>query len=134
MPWLNAVPAVLEMYLGGQAVGAVAIDLLYGDVNPGGKLAETFPLRLEDTPCYLNFPGNKRQVVYGEGVYIGYRWYDGRDMEVLFPFGYGLSYTSFALSNPCLSADTIQAGDQLTVEVDVENTGKRAAASSKEGA
>ena len=95
LPWSGKVKAILEMYLGGQAVGEAAVDLLYGKANPCGKLAETFPLRLQDTPSYLDFPGTNRTVEYREGVYIGYRYYDAREMEVLYPFGHGLSYTAF---------------------------------------
>lgn len=123
MPWLNDAAAVLEMYLGGQAVGEAEIDLLYGDVNPSGKLAETFPLRLEDTPSFLDFPGTEQEVNYGEGVYIGYRWYDARKMDVLFPFGHGLSYTTFELSNLKVSSSEINDTESLQVEVTVKNTG-----------
>lgn len=126
MPWLAKVPAVLNMYLGGQAVGGAAIDVLFGDVCPSGRLAETFPLRIEDTPAYMNFPGNGDTVMYGEDVYVGYRWYDSRKMDVLFPFGYGLSYTSFSISNLKLSAAEIEADGTLNVSVDVTNTGARA--------
>lgn len=99
MPWLSGVKGVLEMYLAGQASGAAAVELLYGAVNPSGKLAETFPLRLEDNPSYLNFPGSRNQVAYREGIFIGYRYYDKKKLDVLFPFGYGLSYTTFQYSN-----------------------------------
>lgn len=99
MPWLDRVNAVLEMYLAGQASGGAAADLLSGRVNPSGKLAESFPLRLEDNPSFLNFPGKRYEVSYSEGVFIGYRYYDKKKMDVLFPFGYGLSYTTFEYSN-----------------------------------
>ncbi len=99
MPWLDRVNAVLEMYLAGQASGGAAADLLTGRVNPSGKLAESFPLRLEDNPSYLNFPGRRYEVSYSEGIFIGYRYYDKKKMDVLFPFGYGMSYTTFAYSN-----------------------------------
>lgn len=124
MPWIEKTASVLEMYLGGQAVGTAEIRLLFGEANPSGKLAETFPLRLEDTPAYLNFPGSENEVNYGEGVYVGYRWYDARKMQVLFPFGHGLSYTTFALSNLELSSGEINDTDTLTVSVTVKNTGK----------
>lgn len=103
MPWLSQVQGVLEMYLAGQASGAAAVELLFGQINPSGKLAETFPLRLEDNPSYLYFPGNRKTVSYQEGIYIGYRYYDKKKMDVLFPFGYGLSYTTFQYSNAKLS-------------------------------
>ena len=124
MPWIEKAASVLEMYLGGQAVGTAEIRLLFGKANPSGKLAETFPLRLEDTPAYLNFPGSENEVSYGEGVYVGYRWYDARKMQVLFPFGHGLSYTTFALSNLKLSSGAINDTDPLTASVTVKNTGK----------
>ena len=122
MPWIGSVAAVLEMHLGGQAVGAAALDILFGDVNPSGKLAETFPRRLEDTPAYLNYPGNSDSVRYAEGLYVGYRWYDSRNMEVLFPFGFGLSYTQFKLSKLKLSSKTFSEGI-VRVTVTVKNTG-----------
>ncbi len=126
MPWIGKVPALLEAYLAGQASGGAVVDLLFGAASPCGKLAETFPLRLEDTPCHLNFPGFRDKVVYAEDVYVGYRWYDARKMDVLFPFGHGLSYTTFQYSNLRLSADTY-AGGEMTVSVDVTNTGNRRA-------
>ncbi len=126
MPWIHDVKAVLEVYLGGQAVGGATVNVLFGKVNPSGKLAETFPLRLQDNPSYLNFPGEKNRVEYREGIFVGYRYYDKREMEVLFPFGHGLSYTDFAYSNLHVSADTIRDTDTLTVSVDVKNTGKTA--------
>lgn len=125
MTWLNEVSAVLDMYLGGQAVGAATVDILFGEANPSGKLAETYPLRLEDTPCYLQFPGDGKSVTYGEGVFVGYRWYDSRKMEVLYPFGYGLSYTSFSISELKLTTDTLEEGGSVEVSVNVTNTGKR---------
>ena len=96
MPWLGKVKAVLEAYLGGQAVGGAVVNVLYGNANPSGRLAETFPLRIQDTPCYLNYGGEHDKSVYSEGVFVGYRYYTSKEMEVLFPFGYGLSYTTFS--------------------------------------
>lgn len=110
MPWLSQVKGVLEMYLAGQASGAAAVDILFGKVNPSGKLAETFPLCLEDNPSYLNFPGNRNKVCYNEGIFIGYRYYDKKNMDVLFPFGYGLSYTSFQYSNAKLMVNGQSVG------------------------
>jgi beta-glucosidase len=101
-------------------------DLLFGVANPSGKLAETFPLRLADTPAYLNYPGEAGQVRYGEGVFVGYRYYDAREQPVLFPFGHGLSYTTFEYSAPRLSSATVRDVDGVTVSVDVTNTGARA--------
>jgi beta-glucosidase len=130
MPWLGLVPSVLELYLGGQAVGEAAVSLLWGETNPSGKLAETFPLRLSDTPAFDNFPGGNddhsgRSVLYGEGVFVGYRAYDHRNQDVLFPFGHGLSYTSFVYNNIQLDKKTMADTEILTVTVDVKNTGKR---------
>jgi len=124
MPWIDDVAAVLEMNLGGEAVGEACVDLLYGRVSPCGKLAESFPKRLEDTPSYLNFPGERDKVRYAEGVFVGYRYYATKKMDVLFPFGHGLSYTTFEYSNLRLGAEKITDKDELTVSVDVTNTGK----------
>ncbi len=121
--WIDDVSAVLEGWMMGQAGGAAIADVLFGRVNPCGKLAETFPLKLTDTPAYLNWPGGAGEVRYGEGLFIGYRYYDARQIPVLFPFGYGLSYTTFAYSNPKVSSTTFNDVDGLTVKVDVTNTG-----------
>ncbi|WP_041623764.1 glycoside hydrolase family 3 C-terminal domain-containing protein [Spirochaeta thermophila] len=126
MPWLGRVKAVLEAYLGGQGVGGAVADILAGVVSPSGKLAETFPQRLEDTPCYLWFPGERDRVEYREGIFVGYRYYDTVGKEVLFPFGFGLSYTEFAYTGMKVSAGEVSADDQLVVEVSVKNVGKRA--------
>lgn len=125
MPWLDNVPAVLEMYLGGQGVGRAAVALLTGEVNPSGKLAESFPEKLSDNPSYLNFPGEKGIVEYREGVFVGYRYYDKKEMDVLYPFGHGLSYTSFAYENLRMSANTIDDTETVTITVTIRNTGKR---------
>lgn len=125
MPWLDRVPAVVEAYLGGQAGGSAVADVLFGDVNPCGKLAETFPLRLEDHPVHRFFPGGPRTVEYRESIYVGYRYYDSAGKDVLFPFGHGLSYTEFAYGHLRLSASEIQAGDSVQVTVSVTNTGRR---------
>lgn len=124
LPWAEKVQSILEMYLGGQAVGGAAVDLLFGAVSPCGKLAETFPLRLEDNPSYLSFPGDGDRVKYTEGLYVGYRWYDARRMDVRYPFGYGLSYTTFEYSNLRLSAEKLGQDEALEVRVDVTNTGR----------
>lgn len=122
--WIDGVAAVLEGWMMGQAGGMAIADVLFGRVNPGGKLAETFPLKLADTPSHLNWPGGAGEVRYGEGLFIGYRYYDAKEMPVLFPFGHGLSYTTFAYSNPKVSAKTFKDVDGVTVTVDVTNTGK----------
>ncbi len=127
MPWADKVGAILEAYLGGQAAGGATVDLLFGAVSPCAKLAETFPMRLEDTPCYLTFPGEKDRSAYSEDVFVGYRYYDKRRMPVRFPFGHGLSYTTFQYSNLRLSAARFAPGQELTVSVDVTNTGSMAA-------
>ncbi|NGN67767.1 beta-glucosidase [Streptomyces sp. A7024] len=121
-PVAAAAPAILDAALLGQAGGGAVADVLFGRVNPSGRLAETVPVRLQDTPAYLNFPGENSHVRYGEGIHVGYRWYDARDMEVTFPFGHGLSYTTFAYSGLELLADA--AG--ITARVTVTNTGERA--------
>lgn len=121
--WIDDVDAVLESWMMGQAGGAAIADVLFGRVNPCGKLAETFPLKLADTPAHLNWPGDAGEVRYGEGLFIGYRYYDAKEMPVLFPFGYGLSYTTFEYSNPTVSAQSFKDTDGLTVTVDVTNTG-----------
>lgn len=123
MPWIDKVKAVLEVYLGGQAVGSAAVNILYGKTNPSGRLPETFPLRLEDTPCYLFYGGENDRSEYREGVFVGYRYYTSKDMPVLFPFGYGLSYTDFTYTNLQISNAKIQDNETLTVKVDVTNTG-----------
>jgi beta-glucosidase len=122
--WIEGVAAVLEGWMMGQAGGVAIADVLFGKVNPCGKLAETFPLNLADTPAHLNWPGGAGEVHYGEGLFIGYRYYDAKEMPVLFPFGHGLSYTTFAYSNPKVSAKTFKDTDGVTVTVDVTNTGE----------
>lgn len=124
MPWINDVKGLVEAYLGGQAVGQAEANILYGNVNPSGKLAETLPIKLEDNPSYLNF-GDGDKVEYNEGVFVGYRYYDKKKMEVAFPFGYGLSYTTFAYSNVKTDKDTLTEGGTLQVSVDVTNTGDK---------
>jgi beta-glucosidase len=121
--WIDGTAAVLEAWMMGQAGGGAIADILFGKVNPSGKLAETFPLKLVDTPAYLNYPGAYGEVRYGEGIFIGYRYYDAREIQVLFPFGHGLSYTTFAYSSPRLSTSVCKDTDTLTVSVDVTNTG-----------
>lgn len=124
MPFVDKVNAILEAYLGGEGAGEAIADLLYGKANPCGKLAETFPQRIEDTPAYGNFPGENCEVTYAEGIYVGYRWYEKRGIKPLFPFGYGLSYTDFRYDEMKLSSDKINENDKLTVTVKVTNIGK----------
>lgn len=125
-PWADDVNAVLCMYLGGEGVGRATDALLYGAVNPCGRLPETWPLRLEDTPAYLNFPGEGDTVRYAEGVYVGYRWYDARQMPVRWPFGHGQSYTGFVYRDAALSAPVLHDGETVDVRLTVKNVGARA--------
>lgn len=126
MPWKDQVEGILEAYLGGEAVGKAVAEVLAGRKNPCGRLAETFPLRLEDTPCYLTYGKGYDNSDYREGVFVGYRYYTSRKMETAFPFGYGLSYTTFEYNN--LQVDKKEMSDKDTVEVSVKvkNTGDRA--------
>lgn len=123
MPWLRKVKAVLEGYLGGQASGGAIADLLFGYANPSGKLAETFPKKLVHNPSYLNFPGDGETVEYREGIFVGYRHYDTRDVEPLFPFGFGLSYTNFEYSDIQVDKKEIKDNERIKVSVKVKNTG-----------
>ena len=126
MPWIGKVKGVLEAYLGGQAVGLAEVKVLFGDVNPSGHLPESFPIKLEDNPSYLFYGGEPAGTEYREGIFVGYRYYDKKKMDVQFPFGYGLSYTTFEYSGLKLSKDKILDTDTVTVTVTVKNTGKRA--------
>ncbi|MBB4740025.1 beta-glucosidase [Actinoplanes octamycinicus] len=116
-PWEARVPAIVEGWLLGQAGGSALADVLFGRVNPSGRLAETIPVRLADHPSYLDFPGEHGHVRYGEGLHVGYRGFDARDTPVAYPFGFGLSYTSFAYGTP--------GGSGLEFRVPVTNTGDR---------
>jgi beta-glucosidase len=122
--WIDGTAAVLEAWMMGQAGGGAIADVLYGKVNPSGRLAETYPLKLVDTPAYINFPGENGEIRYGEGIFIGYRYYDAKEIPVQFPFGYGMSYTTFVFKNPKVSAANFRDVDGLTVSVDLTNTGK----------
>ncbi|MGG1514583.1 glycoside hydrolase family 3 C-terminal domain-containing protein [Paenibacillus oryzisoli] len=117
--------AILQAWLPGQAGGSALANILFGQVNPSGKLSETFPLALEHNPSYLSFPGNVKQVTYAESIFTGYRYYDKKRLEVKYPFGHGLSYTAFEYANLRLSAKRLQNGDTLKVMVDVKNIGSR---------
>lgn len=121
--WIDGTAAVLEAWMMGQAGGGAIADILFGKVNPSGKLAETFPMYLYDTPAYLNYPGGDGEVTYGEGIYIGYRYYEKKNVPVLFPFGFGCSYTSFAYGSLRLSTHHLKDTENLVVSVDVTNTG-----------
>lgn len=123
MPWLLKVRGVLHGFLGGQAGGGGIADVLSGKVNPSGKLSETYPLKLEDNPSYEYFPGNPLTVEYRESIYVGYRYYDKVLKPVLFPFGFGLSYTTFEYENITLDKTEMDDADTLTVTFTVKNTG-----------
>ncbi|HEY0119241.1 MAG TPA: glycoside hydrolase family 3 C-terminal domain-containing protein [Cellulomonas sp.] len=126
--WRRSVPAILETWLGGQAGGSAVADLLTGRRAPEGRLAETIPHRLADTPAYGTFPGEYGHVRYGEGVLVGYRWYDARDVAVAYPFGHGLTYTTFAYDEVTASASGDGADIRVDVSVRVTNTGPLAGA------
>jgi beta-glucosidase len=120
-PWDKAVPALVEGWLLGQAGGSAIADVLFGRVNPSGRLAETIPLKLQDHPSYLDFPGEHGHVRYGEGLYVGYRGFDAREQEVAYPFGFGLSYTTFRYGEATATA----SADRVEVRVNVTNSGDR---------
>nr|WP_315190995.1 glycoside hydrolase family 3 C-terminal domain-containing protein [uncultured Flavobacterium sp.] len=124
MPWKNDVSAIVEAYLGGQAGGGAIADILTGKVNPSGKLSETFPARVEDTPAAIDFPSRDGNANYGEGIFIGYRYYDKKKIEPIFPFGYGLSYTTFGYSDINTNTTSAKDSDAITISVKVKNTGK----------
>lgn len=124
MPWVDCAKSVLMLYLGGQAGALAAVDLLFGEENPSGKLAETFPIALEDNPSYAYFPGGDNAVEYRESIYVGYRYYDKAKVTVRFPFGHGLSYTTFEYRAMTVKEE----GDKFKVSVTIKNTGDRAGA------
>ena len=128
MPWIDSVPAVLEIYLAGQAGAGALCDLVFGEVSPSGKLAETFPLALNDCPAQENFATHPRQIIYREGLNVGYRYFVTHEAPVLFPFGHGLSYTTFDYANLRVSGDTSAHGLDLEVRVDITNSGPCAGA------
>ena len=125
MPWLDKVKAVVQMWYLGQESGNAITDVLFGEADPSGRLPTTFPKRIEDTPAYINFPGENGKVYYGEGLFVGHRYYDEKKIEPLFPFGHGLSYTQFAYGPVSLGAEHYKAGDQIHVQVEVRNVGER---------
>lgn len=122
LPFADRVPAIVETWLLGQAGGGAVADVLYGAVNPSGKLTETVPVRLEDNPSFGSFPGEFGHVRYGEGVLVGYRWYDAKRLDVTFPFGHGLSYTTFSYGD---ASTTVAGNGDISVRVEVSNTGER---------
>lgn len=126
MPWIDKVNGLLEAYLGGQALGGAITDILFGNANPCGKLAETFPQKLSHSPSHLNFPGEDSRVEYREGIFVGYRYFEKKEIAPLFPFGHGLSYTQFAYTDISADRDRITDADTLRVSVKVKNTGTMA--------
>ena len=128
MPWAPAVPTILQAWYQGQEAGNALADVLLGHANPSGKLPTTFPKRLEDNPAYHNWPGENQRVVYGEGIYVGYRHYERAAIAPLFPFGHGLSYTTFAYGGARISSAVLTESAPLTVSVRVTNTGPVAGA------
>ena len=124
MPWIDKVKGVVETYLAGDAVGGAIVNILFGKVNPSGRLPESFPKQLEHSSSYLFYTGDNDNVEYREGVFVGYRYYETKKIDVLFPFGYGLSYTTFEYSNLQLDKENIDSEKEtLIVSVDVTNTG-----------
>ncbi len=129
MPWVDSVAAILQVWYPGMEGGNAIAKILCGDVNPSGKIPFTFPKKMADNPASqfgtLAYPGDGTNVVYKEDIYVGYRWFDTKKIEPLFPFGFGLSYTSFELGKMKLNKTTIKKGDLITIELQVKNTGKR---------
>ncbi|MHC1770592.1 MAG: glycoside hydrolase family 3 C-terminal domain-containing protein [Flexilinea sp.] len=126
MLWVDKVKGLLEAYLGGQALGSAIADILFGDANPCGKLAETFPMKLSHNPSFINFPGMEGKVEYKEGLFVGYRYYDIKEITPLFPFGFGLSYSNFEYTGISLSKVKITDKETVQVSVKIKNIGKMA--------
>src|SRR5271157_1758664 len=131
--WIDKVPAIIEMWYAGMEGGHALADILFGDINPSGKHTITFPKKLADGPAHAKpprtYPGDKENnVYYEEGILVGYRWFDARGIEPLFPFGHGLSYTTFAYDNLQATPASVAGDDSVKVTVDVTNTGTRAGA------
>jgi len=128
MPWADKVPTILQAWYQGQEAGNALADVLFGFANPSGKLPTTFPVRLQDNPSYHHWPGENKKCVYGEGIYIGYRHYERVGVKPLFPFGHGLSYTTFSYGKPTLSKQTLSEKGALTVTIPITNSGSVAGA------
>ncbi|MCP4142226.1 MAG: beta-glucosidase [Chloroflexi bacterium] len=122
MPWADKVKSILQMWYLGQEAGNAITDVLFGETEPGGRLPTSFPKRIEDNPAHLNFPGENGKVRYGEGLFVGYRYYDEKKIMPLFPFGHGLSYTDFVYD----ALNVEKVGDEVKVQVAVSNSGSRA--------
>jgi len=125
MPWIDKAKGIVEGLLAGQAGGSAIADVLMGNINPSGKLTETYPKQLEDTPTYLSFPGESLKAIYGEGIFTGYRYFEKKKIEPLFPFGFGLSYTNFEYLNLLVNKTEIKDNEPLEVRVTVKNSGNR---------
>jgi beta-glucosidase len=125
MPWVENVNAVLQLWFGGQEMSNALADVVIGAAEPGGRLPTTIPMLVEHNPTYGNFPGEHDEVRYGEGLLVGYRWYETRRLPVRFPFGHGLSYSTFELGEPACSSSTFRTGDTITIDVPVTNVGSR---------
>lgn len=125
MPWLSECNALLETFFAGQGMGRAVAEILFGKRNPCGKLTVTVPNTLEETPAWLNYPGENLRHHYGEGLFVGYRYYDKRRLTPQFPFGFGLSYTQFTYSDLAISADRLREDETLTLSFDLTNTGRR---------
>ncbi len=123
--WEASVPAIVEGWFNGQETGNALASVLFGHTNPSGKLPDTYPVRYKDNPSYLNYPGESGHLLYGEGIFVGYRYYDAKEIEPLYPFGHGLSYTTFSYENLRLSGSEMEQDGTLEVAVDVRNTGTR---------
>jgi beta-glucosidase len=125
MSWASDIPALMQIWFGGQEMGHAVVDVLLGEADPGGRLPITIPERIEHTPAFGNFPGEHGQVRYGEGVFIGYRWYESRVLPVRFPFGHGLSYTTFEIGQPDCDDTEINPDQNVQIRIPVTNTGNR---------
>ena len=130
MPWVKQVPSILQAWYIGSAAGEAIADVLFGDVNPSGKLPFTFPVRLEDNGAIAmgEYPGDKDDVHYNESIWVGYRWVDKKNIKPLFAFGHGLSYTTFKLGTVKADKKNFTGDDTITFTVSVKNTGNRAGA------
>lgn len=130
MPWVAKVPAIVQAWYSGSEAGNALASILSGEVNPSGKLPFTFPVRLEDNAATaMNaYPGNGKDVEYKEGIFVGYRWHDNRQIAPLFCFGHGLSYTTFEYGKAYIDRKQMSAQDSVTVSISIRNTGSRAGA------
>jgi beta-glucosidase len=125
MSWAQDIPALMQIWFGGQEMGHAVVDVLLGEADPGGRLPTTIPERIEHTPAFGNFPGEHGQVRYGEGVFIGYRWYESRHLPVRFPFGHGLSYATFEIGQPDCDDTEIAPDQKVQIRIPITNTGNR---------